>query len=364
MLILDPSNGVSGDMVLSALVGLGASEDKIKNIAKLVGAKVEFVDVNRGHVRAKLMSVSGAQRRYAPDEMRKKIKNMKLSEWAKKTALRIFDALLQGEMRAHGSKDVHFHELGEADTIIDVVGAAVALEDLGEKEIFSLPLALGRGAGPAVYEIIRERFPFFMKDSAHELTTPTGAAIITTIAKPINSSPIAKAKRVAYGAGAVEMKEPNVLRAVMCDVVFDGEVRVLETNVDDVSGEVLGYAVERALDEGAKDACLIPIIAKKGRPGCILQLMCAKGEVEKFCRIIFEETGTLGIREYSCAKHMLERETMEIESGLGRVRVKIARLDGRAMRIKPEYDDMKKIARKNKLPLRVVSENLLRKIKK
>ncbi|MEW6329634.1 MAG: nickel pincer cofactor biosynthesis protein LarC [Candidatus Micrarchaeota archaeon] len=364
MLILDPSNGVSGDMLLSALVGLGASEKKIKKIAKLVGAKLDFVEVSRGHARAKFMRARGAQKRYSPGEMRRKIKNMRISEWAKKAALKIFDALLRGEARAHGSKHVHFHELGEADTIVDVAGTAVALEDLGEKEVFSLPLALGREAGPAVFEIVRERFPFFMKDTAHELTTPTGAAIITTIAKAINSSPVAKAKRVAYGAGAVEMEEPNVLRAVICDRMFDDDIRVLETNVDDVSGEVLGYAVERLLDEGARDACLIPIIAKKGRPGCILQVMCTKGDVEKFCRIIFEETGTLGIREHSCAKHLLERKTREVDSGSGRARVKVARLGGRVVKMKPEYEDVKKIARKNRLPLRVASENILRRMKK
>jgi len=356
MLILDPSNGVSGDMLLSALVGLGAREKRINDIAKSVGAKVEFVAVNRGHTRARLMKATNARRIYAPEEMRKKIKKMKISEWAKKTALKIFDSLVDGEARAHGLRDVHFHELGEADTIIDIVGAAVAIEDIGETEILSLPLAIGRGAGPAVYEIIRDKFPFFMKDNAHELTTPTGAAIITTLAKPIDSSPTAKATRAAYGAGASEMNEPNVLRAVVCEKVFDGEIRVLETNVDDVSGEILGYAVERALEEGAKDACLIPIIAKKGRPGCVLQIMCEKDEVEKFCGMIFEETGTLGIREYACVKHTLERETKEEKNKYGRARVKIAKLDGRVIKIKPEYEDIKKIARKHKIPLRRAGE--------
>lgn len=356
MLVLDPVNGVSGDMLLSALVGLGASEKKIKKIAKSVGAKVEFINVNRGHVRAKIMRTGGTKRVYAPAEMKKRIENMMVSEEVKKIALKIFDTLLQGEAHAHGSRDVHFHELAEADTIVDIVGAAVAIEDLKEKDIFSLPIAFGRTTGPAVYEIIGSKFPFFIKHSEHELTTPTGAAILTTISKPTTISSIAKMRRVAYGAGFVEMEIPNVLRAIVCDEILEEEIRVLETNVDDVSGEILGYAVEKMLYEGAKDACLIPIIAKKGRPGCVLQVMCAKDDVKKFCGMIFEETGTMGVREYSCLKHTLERDEEELKCRLGQIRIKVAKLDGRVVKVKPEYEDVKKIAKKHRMPLRNVIE--------
>jgi hypothetical protein len=304
-------------------------------------------------------------------------------------ATNVIDTLIKAEADLHGESvdEVHLHEAGSADTIADIVGTVVALEDLNlsrDTVVYSTPVAVGGGLltfshgtvstpAPATLEILRSKaFPMIGGPVESELATPTGVSLLVNMAHNVSSLyPPMKPVKIGYGAGAADYAEtPNVLRMVIGEpfeyALANDEVHVLETNLDDVSGEVIGYAVERLLEEGAKDVSVIPMFTKKNRPGHIVKIISDKKDVKHLARILVDETGTLGVREYSCGRHILLREVSSVSVRINEksepVRVKIARdLDGKVVQVKPEYDDIEKLAKNTGTSFRDIMEIVTRK---
>ncbi|MFH1470641.1 MAG: nickel pincer cofactor biosynthesis protein LarC [Candidatus Micrarchaeota archaeon] len=357
MLVILARSGISGDMLLSALIDIGADEKQIAIfLDKELGVKIKTERVMRGGVGGRKLVLPKLTREYSPDEMGKIIEGSGLGNESKQIALEALKTIVAAEKRIHNTEHVHFHELANADTLVDIMGCAFALELLGENEVLSLPVDVGKIQPAALDIMTRGKIPFYSSTDSVELTTPTGSALVSTIAKPISGIPELISERVGYGAGSFEWKGvPNVLQIIRgSERDKKEEVVLLETNIDDVSGEILAYTVERLFEEGARDACLIPIIAKKGRPGVILRAICVKGDSERLSRIIFEETGTLGIRELECFRHIAGRSVVK----KGEVRIKVGKISGRTISAKPEFEDLKKLAKRSGKSVREISRTL------
>lgn len=387
--------GLSGNMLVAALIDLGASErrvlsamESVKDFVKGCGKlRVSAVDVSVRGVKAKRLLVDfedeGKSRRglelvKAAEEC---ASSLGLPKRARDLALGSIRSLVEAEARIHGKspEDVELHESGSVDTLADVAGAAAAAEELGllEGEVYSTPVAVGKGLtkfshgvfpvpAPATLEILRRGgFALVGGPAEGELTTPTGAALLVNLAsRSLPAFPPMIPEGVGYGAGSKEFKEaPNLLRVVAGR--GEGEeamdfVYLLETNLDDVAGEVVGYAVEKLMKEGAKDASVVPIFAKKGRPGYILKVISDQKNLRKLVRLIMEETGTLGVRVIPCVRHLALRRkfTAKVDLGGGvggEVAFKVARGEGdKLIQVKPEYEDLKRLAVETGEPLRKI----------
>jgi len=317
------------------------------------------------------------------------IERIGISEKANRYALDSLNTLVSAEASIHAQNpgDIHLHETASSDTLADIIGTATALDELAfftETTVYSTPVALGGGLfnfshgtasspSPATLEILRSKeFPCHGGPVAAELATPTGVSLLTCLVdEPVEFYPPIKPSRVGYGAGARDFTEmPNVLRVTCGDPIYSGltrdEVYVIDTNIDDVSGETIGYTIERLLQEGARDAVAIPSLNKKGRPGHVIQVVTDSSNVERLCEILIGETGSLGERIHTCERRILIRESVPVEITVGDVSkyisVKIARnAAGRIVRIKPEYEDIRSLARQTMKTYREVEELVKRK---
>jgi uncharacterized protein (TIGR00299 family) protein len=285
-------------------------------------------------------------------------------------AIRIFERLAQAEAQVHNTtiEKVHFHEVGAVDAIVDVVGASLCLESLGIERIMCSPIPTGSGTvkcehgllpvpGPATAWLLRG-FPLAACDEVAELTTPTGAAILTTLADEFGPLPSMRLDAVGYGAGTRDNKtRPNVLRVLVGDSVASARetdhVAVLETNLDDCSPQTVAFCIERLLADGALDAYAVPIVMKKGRPGVLLTVLCDPARTADMERIVFAETTTLGIRRRVQERTKLPRRYETVATPLGEIRVKIGQGEG-VVTATPEYEDCKAAALRHKMALREV----------
>jgi pyridinium-3,5-bisthiocarboxylic acid mononucleotide nickel chelatase len=386
IVIIDASpSGVSGDKYLGALLDLGGKPEILRRVSRTVAenlpgagmVKVRARKVERGEIGAQLVTIESKNERGSRKGIQvlraaeKCVEKLGLSDWGSKFALGTVNTLLQAESRVHGhsAQDVELHELGSADTLVDVLGVACLAESLGLSDAtwWSSPIAVGRGTTrfsdktypnppPAVAEILRQNsFPLERGSADVELSTPTGVAItVNLVSKYSESYPTFKPERIGYGAGSKEINEvANVLRLTIGQSLGSShqhdEIVILETNLDDVSGEVIGHAVERLMSEGARDVTVTPVLMKKNRPGQIISVIASSSMVEPLASILFEETGTLGVREIPVHRHISNREVSMIELKIGRqtrkIRVKMATTaTGRILRAKPEYDDLRRIA--------------------
>ena len=388
--------GVSGDMFLGALIDLGADVNKItaaiKSMENPAGGyrniKVEVKQVIRKGFKATNIDTtaeltSETEGKQIIETVEKTLNKLELSEKAKQFASNVIHTLVNAEASLHGTNlaDAHLHEIGLIDTAAEIVGCAVALDDLGlfNSKIYATPVSVGGGLfkfshgimsspAPATLAIFQSKnFPIKGGPIETELATPTGASILVNLADEVTRFyPEMTPLKIGYGAGTKDFKEmPNVLGITIGKPVdrgfFKDEIAVLETNLDDVSGEIVGYSVDRLLQEGAKDVSVIPMFTKKNRPGQILKIVANKKDVEHLSHILIEETGTLGIRVYPCERLILSRELFQVDVLIDDVKetvnVKVAKDNkGRIIRIKPEYEDLKKIADRTNKPLREITE--------
>jgi uncharacterized protein (TIGR00299 family) protein len=289
-----------------------------------------------------------------------------LSERAKRNASAVFQRLGEAEADVHGVaiEKVHFHEAGAVDSICDVVGACVALEVLGIDEVYCSALNTGYGTvntehgvlpvpAPATARLLEGK-PVYARGPALELTTPTGAAIAATLAKDFGAPPPMTLRASGFGAGDRDFAEhANVLRVLIGERSGAREcstVTVLEANIDDSTPEVLAYAMERLLEQGALDATLTPLLMKKGRPGALLRVIAAPEDSERLASVMLRETSTLGIRQYIAERRVEARSVIEVETPHGKVRVKVSASGAFA----PEYEDCRRLAREAGVPLRQV----------
>ena len=406
-LYLDIFSGISGDMFLGAMIDLGVDAGVIEGeLAKLkidgyqlhVGRKtkaniegVKF-DVHllptkvgehshtheHSHSHSHSHDESGGhthERTFA--DIRSLIQVSALSEWVKKKSIAVFRRVAVAEGKVHGMppEEVHFHEVGAVDSIIDIVGGCIALELLGKPCVLAASLVEGTGwvdcahgrfpvPTAATLEILGARgITVTQCDEPHELVTPTGAALLAEFAESFGLMRGVTPERIGYGLGTRDMlTRPNVLRAVLGQAKTVDEtkpldwerdtVNVIETNLDDINAEHLGYFVEAALKAGALDVFHTPIQMKKNRPGVLLTVLCAGGDVDRFSEMILRETTALGIRRYAVDRRKLRREVVAVETPLGQVRVKLGRLNGELVQVAPEYESCREIAVKVGLPLK------------
>jgi len=300
------------------------------------------------------------------------IEKSNLEEKVKERSREIFKRLGMAEAKAHGRKleTIHFHEVGAVDSIVDIVGSLIGLQMLKIDKVYSSPLSLGRGwvdcqggrlpvPVPATVELLKE-VPVLPSGEGNELVTPTGAAIITTLAGSFGPPPPMKMEAIGYGAGARNLENrPNLLRVVIgesLDEYEQDEVTVIETNIDDLNPQVYGYLQERLLEAGALDVFLTSVQMKKGRPGTLVTVLAPSSSVDALSAIIFAETSSLGVRTYRAQRRKLSREVKEIKTKYGKIRVKIAGIKGKGQQVAPEYEDCRKIAQRKGIAFREVYE--------
>jgi len=372
----DCFSGASGDMILGALLHAGASLDRVREaLAHLSvdGYEVDFDSVDSGGIQAgqftvRLTDAPHAHRTFA--DIRHMLGQGNLPDTVRETAEAIFHRLAEAEGRVHGkpADQVHFHEVGAVDSIVDIVGAAAALEELAFDRIECSPIPPGSGTvqcahgrlpvpAPATAELLKG-VPLADSPVAEELTTPTGAAVLTSVADAFGPMPAMRLERVGYGAGQKRFEGvPNVLRLMIGEAAPTAEadrVWVLETTLDDVTGETIGYAIERLLACGALDAIAIPVQMKKGRPGVVVQVLCDPDRVSELEKVLFEETGTFGIRRYPVVRTKRQRRSVTVETPLGPVEGKLGWFQHEGEVFAPEYESCRRLAGRKGVPLATV----------
>ena len=291
---------------------------------------------------------------------------------ARQTARRIFTRLAEAEAKVHGTaiEQVHFHEVGAADSIADVVGTAVGWDLLGVDQIVASPVPTGRGLiriahgecsipAPATAELL-QGIPLAQSSIAQELTTPTGAAILATLVEAFGPLPSMRISRIGYGAGQRELDEqPNLLRLFLGETLdqrSEEQVWIVETNLDDISGELIGYATTRLWEAGALDVYLTPIQMKKNRPAVKLTVLCRASQLEALEAILFGETTTLGVRRWPVSRQVLVRQPHRVQTEWGPVEGKVGWLADKSPRFTPEFESCRAMAVMHRLPLRTVYE--------
>jgi uncharacterized protein (TIGR00299 family) protein len=371
----DCFSGISGDMTLGALIDAGVNRDAISQGIQSLGlsdCRLTIETVMRGAFRATHVRVHSTPE-HAHRHLRhvlELIDRSDLTERQRKLAGSIFQRLAQAEAKVHGTtiEKVHFHEVGAVDSIADIVGSAVGLDLLGADRIVAGPVPTGQGniriahgtvalPAPGTAELLRG-VPLRDVPIEAELTTPTGAAILTSVADAFGPLPAMTIEAVGYGAGSRDLQQqPNVLRLFVGHdaAAFDtDEAWMLETNLDDVAGEMVGYCIGRLWSAGALDVFTTPVQMKKDRPGVRLAVLCDLAQVEKLETILFQETGTLGIRRWPVARHKLRRQPHRVRTHWGEVQGKLGRLPDGTASFAPEYDACREIAQRHGVPLREV----------
>lgn len=380
-LLFDPYSGASGDMIMGCLLDLGADAEEVRRAVESVGCRLEISRVEKSHITATRANVIADKRFQNLAEAISLLKASTLHGKALENALRALDSLASAESRVHGvpKDDVRFHEVGALDALADIAGSCAALQRLRVERVLSLPVSVGSGfiqshhgllpvPGPAALEILRAfRVPFKGGPVDQELLTPTGAALLAVLVDEfLPEHSLIRAERVGYGAGGRDLAVPNALRGIVGEAGHDrhkDRVVQLETNVDDVTGEVLGNLIELLMDAGALDASLMPAVMKKGRAGNVVSVIARHDDLDRLAELIMRETGSLGVRVFpSIHRHVAEREQrmveVEIEGDVYRAAVKVSRLGSSILNVKPEFEDCRQIARETGLPLRAVMKKV------
>lgn len=380
-------------MILGALVALGVNEKELIGQIKLLDIadfEIEFTTKDKSGISAIHADVK-VPHEHAPRHLRdieKIINDSRLADSVKKRAIKIFQKLAAAEAKVHGidAEKVHFHEVGAMDAIIDVVGACIGFEILGIEKFVCSKIHVGSGfvnmahgkfpiPPPAVAEILKNA-PIYSTEIEGELITPTGAAIIATVCKDFGQIPEMIVEKTAYGAGTRDYKDfPNALRLILGRIspqrhgdteFFNNEQRtmnneqltIIETNLDDVSPEILGFVMEKALDLGALDCWFTPIQMKKNRPATMISILCNARKKDDLIELLYTETTTIGVRIFETGRNCLERNIQKVNTKFGEIDVKIAKYKGKIVNIKPEFEQLKEIAERENLPLNTVKNEV------
>jgi uncharacterized protein (TIGR00299 family) protein len=384
----DCFSGISGDMTLGAFLDLGVPVKWLKeNLGRLPleGFDLSVKTIFRNGIKAKSIYVHSKgdveSRDYA--EINSMIKKSLLSRNIKKMSLEIFERIADAEAAIHGCPrdKVHFHEVGGIDAIVDIVGTALCVDYLGIEKVISSKIPLGTGfiscrhgtlpvPAPATIGILKG-VPVYGTQIPHELVTPTGAAIIVTLAESFEAMPDMIVEKTGYGAGKRDLESiPNLLRVTTgtepdyqtSNRTYQQKdtVVVVETCIDDMNPEVFGFLMDRLFEKGALDVYWIPIFMKKNRPGTMVQVLCQENRKEVLIDCILSETSSLGVRYYYAKRCMLTREHVFVKTAYGELQVKrIIEPDG-GVRIVPEYEICKKIALEKNIPIRIVYDTIIK----
>jgi uncharacterized protein (TIGR00299 family) protein len=381
ILYFDCFSGVSGDMTLAALLNLGLPQEKLKQELGKLGLENYSLEIFQGSRSA--IAAVGLKVRVGPQkelhrhfsDIRKVIEDSSLEQGVKERSLSIFQRLAEAEAKVHHQRveEVHFHEVGAVDSIVDIVGTAIGIEHFTPVRILSSELPMGRGfvqcqhgrlpvPAPATLEILKG-YPVKNADVEGELVTPTGAAIVATLSSGVGSFPSVNITKIGYGMGRDEFPDrPNLLRLVLGEPIEAhqaDQVAVLEANIDDMNPEFYDYLMERLFERGALDVSLSPLLMKKNRPGTLLRVIVEESNAEALSELILLESTTMGVRRHMVDRKKLPREVKEVETKYGRVRVKVSG----ETRFQPEYEDCKRLAIERGVPIQEVYQETLKKRK-
>ena len=379
----DLIGGISGDMFVAALLDLGLPLHRLR-------AELRKIPTLRFAIKSRKKTVHSLRasqfqviypKREAPrswKQIRNLIKRSKLDAAIKATSSDIFAALATAEAKIHGVPidKVHFHEVGATDSIVDIVAAAIGVRVLGIESFYFSPIPLGRGIahtmhgalpvpGPATLELLTG-LPVVGISVETETVTPTGAAIVRALGKKFGEQPPMTIERIGCGAGQRDFAErPNLFRVVLGTVEPSAsleEMLVIETNIDDMNPQLFDHVMDRLFAAGARDVFFAPIQMKKNRPATLLSVIAEPRDRQKLSEIVFQETSTLGLRYYLVSRMILKRETKKVKTRFGEVTVKIIEQPDGSTRAAPEYDDLKRIAVARKIPLKLIHDELARKL--
>jgi len=377
---LQATAGLSGDMILAALLDLGvpAASFKRRMAALKLPVRIGIREVRRGTLRG--LKVDVEVRRDSQgrtwDDVSALLRKAPLSALVRDKALSVFKRLFEAEAGVHGRpfRKTHLHEAGADDALVDIVGVCFLLEELEVGALYCSPLNVGSGwvetshgvlpvPPPAVAELLKDA-PVYSAHACAELVTPTGAAIVSTLAEAFLPFPELVYDRIGYGAGGRDLPEiPNILRAYAGDLARfkpQKQVYVVEATVDDSTPQVLAYFLEEALRRGALDASLSPVVMKKNRLGTKLTLLAPLEKMDDLIEAVFKETTTIGVRFFPVERRVLEREFSRVRAGGAEIAVKVSRLEGRPVSVQPEYADCVKAAKASGRPLKDVIREALR----
>lgn len=384
-LIFDAFSGASGDMILGSLMDLGADKNKIIEVLEsALDISVSIEKANKKGIEATdvHIHVQGEEKPRSYAELVEMVKSTGLPDDIEKNTLSVFAIMAEAESKVHGAilEELHFHEVGQNDALADVIGSCMAIHDLGfssTEPIFCTPINVGGGMvktthgilpvpAPATLKILKSGKLLFYGSGNKELLTPTGAALLSHFARPVKDLPCGQLLDSGYGAGDADTENPNVLRSMLMELddeeagLSKDAIEVLETNVDDVTGEILGNLFDTLFSMGAKDVVIIPATMKKNRPGYIIKVITSSESSALLAREIIKETGTLGVRVMPArhrfkTKRRFETLTVQFNDFSFNVTVKIAQdLSGEILHISAEYEDCKHVARATDLPLKEI----------
>jgi len=374
----DCSCGASGDMLLASLLDAGMKLDKVREAIFSLGlgkqCSIRSRKVLKNHISATRIIIQPSKERQPPrrlSDIKKIIQDSSLPDEVKTRSIRVFQRLGNVEAKIHRCpiEEIHFHEVGAVDAIVDIVGVLVALRVLDIKQVFASSLPLGSGftatehgnlplPAPATIELLKG-VPVYDSGIRAEMVTPTGAALLTELAEQFGGLPAMKILNVGYGAGSRDIPDrPNIVRVIIGQrndegIVESDLVGILETNIDDSSPELLGHLMARLLDEGALDVAFFPAQMKKNRPGAKVQVISLPQDTQRLSQIVFEETTTLGIRVRFEQRWVASRDARILDSPWGKIKVKVVKSQGKDVFV-PEYEECRTIASKHKIPLKQV----------
>lgn len=372
---VDIISGISGDMFLASLIDAGLSVNKLKKELKKL--EIEFdieVEKKKDVIEGTNVYIFSEDRKHRKlADILNLIEESKIDSDIKEKAKEIFLKLGEAEAKIHGVgiDEIHFHEVGAVDTIVDIVGSLIGIKEMRIEKLYSSPVLLGRGKvkcehgvlpvpAPAVIELLKNK-PVVFSSTPTEITTPTGAVLVSMAEF---SYPEMRIKKTGYGMGKKKLNFPNVLRLIIGEEIEKDGMYVIETNIDDMNAEIFPYIIERLMSAGAIDAFVMPVMMKKGRAGNLLRVLSTHDRIEEIKRVIFEETTTFGIRCHKVKRDILEREILKVGTEYGEVSVKVGYYGGKIMSISPEYDECKKIAVENGIPLKKIYSEAKEKARK
>jgi len=373
----DCPSGISGNMMLGALIDAGLEIAELRHELsklRLSGYEIKSWRVVKKHIAGTFVKVETQEigiERHLRDIV-EIIEGSTLSDDVKQKSVAVFEKLAHAEAAVHGLdvEDIHFHEVGALDAIVDIVGSVIGLRLLGIEVVYSSALHLGTGfvkcahgllpvPAPATLALVKG-VPTYGRDIEAELTTPTGAAIITTLAKEFGRAPLMEVEAIGYGAGSRDLPIPNLLRVSVGETQSTGQgysedtITVIETNIDDMNPEFYDHVMDQLLERGALDVFLTPIQMKRNRPAVKLSLLVKASDLDRMLDVLFSETTTMGVRLYEVARKKLVRESVIVDTPYGKVSVKLGKLGDALKNVSPEHEDCLILAEEQGVPLKEV----------
>ncbi len=374
----DCFSGISGDMTLGALVDAGCDLELLRSGLQglqVPGWTISSEKVWKNGISATFIRVvtEDQTKHRSLSAILEIFEKSQLSESVRKNAAAIFRKLGEAEASVHDVplEKIHFHEVGAVDAIVDIVGACIGFDALGIQKFACSPLNVGGGTAkmahgvlpvpaPATTKLLQGK-PTYSNGVQRELVTPTGAAIVSTLCDSFGPQPQMTVSSIGYGAGSTDLEvQPNVVRIMIGEadekVVpgFNEEISVIEANLDDMNPQIYGYLLEKALAAGALDVYTTPVQMKKNRPGTLLTLLCKPQDTNSLMSLVFAETTTIGARTYRAQRRTLPRESVNVHTQFGDVRVKLSRVNGQILHVAPEFDDCRKLAVEKNIPLQQI----------